>query len=102
MSKLFWCLLTATAIVNASAADKKIILIAGKETMMWACERPDGGRGFGWTGGHHHKNWGNDNHRKVVLNAILWLAKVEVPPDGIKSSVTADDVSQNLDPKRAN
>ena len=70
-----------------------------EEAMMWACERPDGGRGFGWTGGHHHKNWGNDNYRKVVLNAILWLAKVEVPPNGLESSVTADDLARNLDQK---
>ena len=70
------------------------------EAMMWACERPDGGRGFGWTGGHTHKNWGEDNYRKVVLNAILWLAKVDVPPGGVESSVTADDLKQNLDPKQ--
>jgi hypothetical protein len=70
-----------------------------EETMMWACERQNGGRGFGWTGGHHHKNWGNDYYRKEVLNAILWLAKVEVPPNGLKSSVTADDLARNLDQK---
>jgi len=69
------------------------------ETMMWACERPDGGRGFGWTGGHHHKNWADDNYRKVVLNAILWLAKIEVPPNGLDSSVSADDLARNLDRK---
>ena len=69
------------------------------EAMMWACERPDGGRGFGWTGGHTHKNWGNDNYRKVVLNAILWLAKIEVPPNGVESSVSADDLARNLDRK---
>src|SRR5208283_3006304 len=69
------------------------------EAMMWTCERQDGGRGFGWTGGHHHKNWGNDNYRKVVLNAILWLAKVEVPPNGLESSVSADDLARNLDRK---
>src|SRR5262245_51793928 len=30
------------------------------EAMMWAVERPDGGRGFGFTGGHFHDNWRND------------------------------------------
>ena len=69
------------------------------EAMMWAFERPNGGRGFGWTGGHHHKNWGDDNYRKVVLNAILWLAKVEVPSNGLETSVTADDLARNLDEK---
>jgi Trehalose utilisation len=42
------------------------------EAMMWAVERVNGGRGFGFTGGHYHDNWGNDEFRKVVLNAFLW------------------------------
>ena len=46
---------------------------------MWAVERPDGGRGVGFTGGHFHRNWRDDNFRKVVLNALLWICKVEVP-----------------------
>lgn len=76
--------------------------LAGQpETVAWAYERPDGGRGFGFTGAHYHKNWGDDNFRKLVLNGLLWIAKVEVPPDGVPSTVTADDLSQNLDPKPA-
>jgi type 1 glutamine amidotransferase len=69
------------------------------ETMMWTFERPDGGRGFGFTGGHRHKNWGNDDFRKVVLNGLLWIAKVEVPSNGVQSSVSEEDLRQNLDPK---
>ncbi len=67
--------------------------------MAWAYERPNGGRGFGFTGGHFHRNWGNDNFRKVVLNAILWTAKAEVPPDGVSSRITPEDLKKNLDPK---
>jgi len=67
--------------------------------VAWAAERPDGGRGFGFTGGHFHKNWGDDNFRKVMLNAILWVAKVEVPADGVQSQVTPEQLQQNLDPK---
>ncbi|MBX7208562.1 MAG: ThuA domain-containing protein [Verrucomicrobiaceae bacterium] len=69
------------------------------ETMMWTVERADGGRGFGFTGGHFHDNWGNDEVRKVVLNALLWVSKVEVPAGGVESHVTADDLKENLDPK---
>lgn len=69
------------------------------ETMMWVFERPDGGRGFGFTGGHRHLNWGNESFRKVVLNGLLWLAKVEVPKDGVTSTVSEDDLKQNLDVK---
>jgi type 1 glutamine amidotransferase len=70
------------------------------EHVMWAIQRPDGGRGFGLTGGHPHTNWGNENFRKVVLNAILWSAKSEVPANGVECAVTADDLKQNLDQKR--
>ena len=69
------------------------------EAMMWATERPDGGRGVGFTGGHFHKNWAEDNFRKVVLNALLWICKMEVPKDGVVSQVTEDDLKENLDPK---
>jgi type 1 glutamine amidotransferase len=69
------------------------------EVLAWAVERPGGGRGFGFTGAHSHKNWGNDDFRKLVLNAILWSAGLEVPPGGVKSEVTAEDLQKNLDPK---
>jgi hypothetical protein len=62
-------------------------------------ERPDGGRGVGFTGGHFHKNWLNDDFRKAVLNALLWICKAEVPRDGVASSVSPADIEQNLDPK---
>jgi putative membrane-bound dehydrogenase-like protein len=67
--------------------------------VAWAVEREDGGRGFGFTGGHFHAGWKNDDQRKLVLNAIAWTAKVEVPADGVKSSVTDEDMNANLDPK---
>ena len=67
--------------------------------VAWACERSDGGRGFGFTGAHFHKNWGDDNFRKIVLNAILWTAKADVPADGVQSTVTTEELAQNLDPK---
>lgn len=69
------------------------------ETMMWAVERPDGGRGFGFTGGHYHDNWGNDEFRKVVLNALLWVSKVDVPPGGVESNIVDKDLDENLDRK---
>ena len=69
------------------------------QTVMWATERPDGGRGFGFTGGHYHANWANDDQRKLVLNAILWVAGVEVPANGVESKVTPALMRANLDPK---
>jgi hypothetical protein len=71
-----------------------------KETLMWVRERPEGGRGFGFTGGHTHAHWGDPNQRKVVLNAILWIAKAEVPRNGVESTVTAEQLQANLDLKK--
>jgi hypothetical protein len=65
----------------------------------WAVERQDGGRGFGFTGGHFHDNWGNDDFRKTILNALVWVAKAEVPAGGVESKVTKADLDANLDAK---
>jgi hypothetical protein len=78
-----------------------IVAASGRrETMMWTIERADGGRGLGFTGGHTHANWGDENQRRVFLNSLLWLAKVEVPGNGVESTVTAEDLAANLDPKK--
>ena len=69
------------------------------QTIAWTFERPDGGRGFGLTGGHFHRNWGQRDFRTLVLNAILWTAQMDVPADGVASVVTAEDLARNLDPK---
>ena len=80
---------------------KHIVEANGRdEVLAWAVERPDGGRGFGFTGGHFHKNWGNADFRTLVLNAIVWTAGLDVPSEGIKSVVTPDELTQNLDPKK--
>ncbi len=67
--------------------------------VMWVSENANGSRGFGFTGGHFHASWQKEDQRKLVLNAIVWLAKVEVPAGGIVSSVSAADIAANLDPK---
>ncbi len=77
-----------------------IVAASGRdETMMWTFERKGGGRGFGFTGGHTHANWGDENQRKVVLNALLWIAKVRVPKNGVESTVTPEQLAANFDPK---
>lgn len=71
-----------------------------EEVVAWAVERPDGGRGFGFTGGHTHRNWGDGAFRKLILNALVWSAHGQVPADGIESDVPPEDLKKNLDPKR--
>jgi type 1 glutamine amidotransferase/glucose/arabinose dehydrogenase len=53
----------------------------------WAVERQDGGRGFGFTGGHFYANWWLPEFRRLVLNAIAWTAKLEVPDGGVASTL---------------
>ncbi len=69
--------------------------------MAWAIERPDGGRGFGFTGAHFHRNWQDDNFRKLVLNAIAWTAKLDVPAEGLVTKTPTDEeMKANLDEKK--
>ena len=77
-----------------------IIAASGRpEVMMWAFERADGGRSFGFTGGHTHAHWGDVNQRRIMLNALLWMAKIDVPAGGVVDTITPADLTVNLDPK---
>ena len=51
-------------------------------------------------GGHTHAHWGDPNQRRIVMNALLWIAKVEVPAGGVKDTITEADLTQNLDDKK--
>lgn len=69
------------------------------EHVAWAYDRADGGRGFGFTGAHFHRNWADENFRRLVCNAILWSAKVEIPESGVKVDFDPADLNKNLDRK---
>ncbi|MFN7939498.1 MAG: ThuA domain-containing protein [Bryobacteraceae bacterium] len=69
------------------------------ETLAWVTVRSNGGRSFGFTGGHFHVNWGMADFRKMVMNAVLWIAKVNVPKGGAVAELAASDLEQNLDYK---
>jgi hypothetical protein len=75
---------------------------AGKaQVMAWAYDRPDGGRGFGLTGMHKHDNLGNANMRTLLLNAVAWVSRLPVPPNGVASPpLTRSDLEQLIDDGR--
>lgn len=54
-----------------------------QETLVWAVDRADGGRGVGAVVPHYFQNWRNEDLRKMILNAICWSAKIEIPADGV-------------------
>jgi type 1 glutamine amidotransferase len=87
---------------EGNAAVRHAVTNREPQTVAWAHEAPRLGRGFGFTGGHFHRNWGDENFRKVVLNAIAWTAHYEIPRDGIESQVTSEQLTANLDPKGRN
>jgi hypothetical protein len=63
--------------------------------LAWAFVRPDGGRGFGFTGYHNYSNITNDSFRTLLLNAAAWTAKLEVPSTGIVTRTpTKDDLEK--------
>ncbi len=58
-----------------------------RETVSWCVERSDGGRGFGIVMPHFYKNWTNEALRRFILNGIVWTAKLEVPAEGVKTTL---------------
>jgi len=68
-----------------------------KETVGWVYERPEGGRGFGFTGMHTHWTWAQDSFRKSVLNALVWITGAEVPEGGVPSKTpTLEELEADL------
>jgi tetratricopeptide (TPR) repeat protein len=66
--------------------------------VAWAREREDGGRGFGFTGAHVHWNWADPDFRKLVLNAIVWCARADIPREGVADEAkTLQDMESNPD-----
>lgn len=70
-----------------------------REVVAWATQREDGGRGFGYCGGHFYRNWNNHDLRQVIVNGILWTAKADIPRSGAKCDIPADQLIVPLDVK---
>ena len=56
-----------------------------KEIVAWATTRADGGRGFGIVMPHFYRNWRQDDLRKLIMNAVVWTAGLDVPADGVRT-----------------
>lgn len=57
-----------------------------RQIVAWTVEGRNGVRGFGFTGGHSHRFWYDTNQRRMVVNALLWTLKFEMPPGGFALS----------------
>lgn len=69
------------------------------EVVAWTYDRSGGGRSFGFTGGHIHKNWGDANFRRLATNAILWCAHVDIPKAGAKVEFDLKELNWHMDDK---
>jgi len=71
------------------------------QALMWGREPETGGRGVGFVGGHYHKNWAIDAFRQLVMNAIVWCARMDIPDGGVPAgTVTLEELNANLDHKK--
>lgn len=73
----------------------------------WTYERPEnnGGRSFGFVAGHFHDNFGLEPFRRLVVNGILWTARVEIPETGASCDIDKQDLAlpeefERLKPKQ--
>ena len=78
---------------NILAAKK----LGTEQSIIWCRDPKEGARGAGFVGGHYHKNWAIDNYRKMILNTIAWVSRVEIPENGVPSNpVTKAMLNENL------
>ncbi|MGI9471790.1 MAG: PVC-type heme-binding CxxCH protein [Rubripirellula sp.] len=84
---------------SGNPAVRKSVAAGEPQTVAWAYERPDGGRSFGFTGGHFHWNWGHDDVRRLVTNAIRWTAKDGIDSEGsnLAGELGIDALLENQD-----
>ena len=80
----------ATPLLQVMANDKSVVV-------GWSYERPGGGRAFCTTLGHFYRNFQREPFRRMIVNAILWTAKLEVPEEGANVDLSEADLA--LPPK---
>ena len=64
--------------------------------VSWAWTRPDGGRSFGFSGGHFHDRWRVEQYRRIAVQGVLW--SINVPFD-TPANVDADQHMLQLLPR---
>ncbi len=86
---------------SGNPAVREAVAKGEPQHVAWVSENANGSRGFGFTGGHFHRNWQNETFRRTVLNAIAWIAKADVPTGGMVSRPPTDEeMAANLDLKK--
>ena len=83
----------ATPLLQVTAKEKPVVV-------GWAYERPGGGRAYATTLGHFYRNFQQEPFRKMVVNGILWCAKVPIPAKGADVSLSEVDLALPPQPQK--
>ena len=83
----------ATPILQVMALNEPVVV-------GWAFERRGGGRSFGTTLGHYYRNFQREPFRKMVVNSILWTAKVDVPEQGARVELPVKKLALPKQPQK--
>lgn len=70
-----------------------------ESVVAWAYERENGGRSFTFSGAHLHASLGEEGYRRLLTNAVLWTAGVDVPRNGAPVQLDAARLNGYLMPK---
>ncbi|MCA9123818.1 MAG: ThuA domain-containing protein [Planctomycetales bacterium] len=83
----------ATPLLQVTAKGQNVVV-------GWAYERPGDGRSYATTLGHFYRNFQLEAFRRTIVNAILWTAHVEVPPDGAPVDVSEAELKLPPQPEK--
>jgi type 1 glutamine amidotransferase len=70
-------------VASGEGAGVSVVEPDSEAIVAWSVERGDGGRGFACTGGRNLDSLTQLEFRSMLLNAIVWSAKLPVPPSGL-------------------
>lgn len=82
---------------SGNAAVRTALQRLEPQLVAWTFTSGQGARGFGFTGGHFHRNWYNEDIRRLVLNALVWCCGLEVPAGGVVSPAPREPITATLD-----
>jgi type 1 glutamine amidotransferase len=57
------------------------------QIVAWCVQRDDGGRGFGIVMPHFYQSWKIEDLRTFILNGVVWSAGLDVPAEGVRTTL---------------
>jgi hypothetical protein len=71
-----------------------------RDVVAWTYESPAGWRAFTFTGLDAHSAWAVTGVRQLLVNGILWSARLPVPETGAPCALVADAIERTATPRR--